>query len=530
MPKLQMPDVTGLSASHRRFGGRRYCGLHTSRQAKCITPTRHPPLTLEACTPRRHLPPYAKAMIKRLLILSLLLVLPIHAPAAASADKPNIVTVFIDDMGWSDLSCFGSERSTTKHIDQLADEGIRFTQFYVNSPICSPSRTALTTGQYPQRWRITSYLNNRKANNQRGMAQWLDPKAPVLARELQAAGYATGHFGKWHMGGQRDVADAPPITAYGFDESLTNFEGMGAKLLPLTMTPGSDQPGRIWEKATILGEPVTWMQRSEITGGFVDAALEFIDAADKSDRPFFVNVWPDDVHGPWFPPVEQWGDGDKRTLYYAVLDAMDQQLARLFDRIRSDEKLRDNTLIIVCSDNGHEDGAGSSEPLRGAKTWLYEGGVRSPLIVWGPGLLAENSAGTTNHDSIFSAIDLNRSLYALSNTPVAAGHTLDGEDLVDTLLGKSTTSRKAPIFFRRPPDRPGFGHGLDEDNPDLAVRDGKWKFLINYDDSDPQLYDLNNDAPESNNLAKEHLEIVARLKKAIFEWNEQMPADAGAEQ
>jgi uncharacterized sulfatase len=465
-----------------------------------------------------------------LIAIVLLGVFAVSPAARAEAERPNIITVFIDDMGWSDLSCFGGKSTTTEHIDRLAAEGIRFTQFYVNSPICSPSRTALTTGQYPQRWRITSYLNNRKANNQRGMAQWLDPKAPVLARQLQAAGYATGHFGKWHMGGQRDVNDAPPITAYGFDRSLTNFEGMGAKLLPLTMTPDSDKPGRIWQKAEILGEPVTWMQRSEITGGFVDAALKFIDEKAKNEQPFFVNVWPDDVHSPFFPPVDQWGDGDKRTLYYAVLDAMDQQLARLFDRIREDEKLRNSTLILVCSDNGHEAGAGHSDPLRGAKTWLYEGGIRSPLIVWGPGLLAENSAGSTNNTSIFSAIDLNRSLYALTNTTVAEGNTLDGENVIDTILGKSKASRKAPIFFRRPPDRPGFGHGLDEDNPDLAVRDGKWKFLINYDGSTPQLYDLDNDAPESKNLASVHPEITARLKKAIFEWNKEVPADAGAEQ
>ncbi|MGK0184567.1 MAG: hypothetical protein ACI9R3_000340 [Verrucomicrobiales bacterium] len=147
--------------------------------------------------------------------------------AISAPPRPNIITVFIDDMGYSDFSCFGGTVET-QHVDQLAAEGIRFTNFYVNSPICSPSRVALTTGQYPHRWRITSYLNNRKDNNRRGMAQWLDPKAPTLARQLQVSGYATGHFGKWHMGGQRDVDDAPAISDYGFDKSLTNFEGMGA--------------------------------------------------------------------------------------------------------------------------------------------------------------------------------------------------------------------------------------------------------------------------------------------------------------
>ena len=181
-----------------------------------------------------------------------------------SQDKPNVIVVFIDDMGYSDFSCFGGTVKT-QHIDRLASEGIKFTNFYVNSPICSPSRVALTTGQYPHRYRITSYLNNRRDNSKRGMAQWLDPQAPTLAKQLKAHGYATGHFGKWHMGGQRDVADAPTIPSYGFDESLTNFEGIGPKLLPLTMKPnpkgGDPITGRIWADAERLGAGFKWMQR-----------------------------------------------------------------------------------------------------------------------------------------------------------------------------------------------------------------------------------------------------------------------------
>jgi len=119
----------------------------------------------------------------------------VTAAPACGASRPNIIMVFIDDMGWGDFSCFGNKDAGTPHIDRLAKEGLAFEDFYVNSPICSPSRTALTTGQFPQRWRITSYLNNRKSNTQRGMAQWLDPMAPVLARFLKDAGYATGHFG-----------------------------------------------------------------------------------------------------------------------------------------------------------------------------------------------------------------------------------------------------------------------------------------------------------------------------------------------
>ena len=453
-------------------------------------------------------------------------------PSGRAADaRPNIVTVFIDDMGWSDLSCFGGEVTTTENIDRLASEGIRFTQFYVNSPICSPSRTALTTGQWPQRWRISSYLAHRALNIERGMAQWLDPAAPVLPRELHRAGYATGHFGKWHMGGQRDVGEAPLITEYGFDRSLTNFEGLGPRVLAWKDAYDGKEPRLHGLGSDKLGRgPIYFDDRSVITAAFVSGAIEFIDATRRdTDQPFFLNLWPDDVHSPFFPPevLRDETDGSKRALYYAVLDAMDQQLGLLFDRIRDDGELRDNTLILVCSDNGHEAGAGSSAPLRGAKTWLYEGGVRSPLIAWGPGLIAADAAGTTNDDSVFSAIDLNRSLYALTGTPLPDGHELDGENLAPVLLGESRASRRAPIFFRRPPDRPGFGHGFDEDNPDLAVRQGRWKYLVNYDGSDPQLYDLDSDLTETDNLADRQPEVAARLKEAVMDWNQRMPSDAG---
>lgn len=215
-------------------------------------------------------------------------------------------------------------------------------------------------------------------------------------------------------------------------------------------------------------------------------------------------------------------------LYHAVLDNMDEQLGPLFDRIRADQALRDNTLILLCSDNGPEHG-GVRRSARGAKTWLYEGGVRSPLIVWGPGMLAEGTAGTANGQSVLCALDVNRSLYTIAGIEPPRGVPLDGENLADTLLGRTTHSRRTPIFWRRPPDRPGFGSGFDEDNPDLAVRDGKWKFSVNYDGSSPQLYDLSDDISETRNIADEHSEVAERLKQALLKWNATLPADAGKE-
>ena len=431
-------------------------------------------------------------------------------------------------MGWGDFSCFGNQAVTTPNIDRLAREGIRFEQFYVNSPICSPSRVAISTGQYPQRWKISSYLSNRDHNIKRGMAQWLDPKAPMLARALQSNGYATGHFGKWHMGGQRNVNDAPQITEYGFDQSLTNFEGMGPKLLPLTLKPGQDplKPGRIWAHAEALGKGARWMQRSKITEGFVNAAIPFIDKAKKAKKPFYINLWPDDVHTPFWPPVTQWKDGSKRQLFLSVLEEMDRQLGQLFDHVRSDPSLAENTLILACSDNGPEKGAGVAGPFRGYKTHLFEGGVRSSLVAWAPRLMAEKAKGTSNKKSIFSAIDLVPTLLEITGTKVPEGIKFDGESLPGVLLGKSIDSRKQDLYFRRPPDRDSF-YGV-KDLPDLAIRSGKWKLLCEYDGSDTLLYDLTQDPAEKNNLTLQCPGVTKLLTQKIIEWHKSMPADNGA--
>src|SRR4051812_13298192 len=198
------------------------------------------------------------------------------APAATPTTRPNFLFVLIDDMGYRDLSCFGGTRVQTPEIDRLAREGIKFNQFYVQC-ICSPSRVALTTGQYPNRWHITSYLDTRQLDKQRGQADWLSPKAPSLARMLHDAGYYTAHVGKWHMGGQRDVADAPMITDYGFDTSVTNFEGLGPRILAkfdsnADGTPFKHVPTEMSAKFGV--GPITWAPRYRVTEKFVDRAIE----------------------------------------------------------------------------------------------------------------------------------------------------------------------------------------------------------------------------------------------------------------
>ena len=443
--------------------------------------------------------------------------------AGAATTKPNLIVVLVDDLGYADFSCYGNTKTKTENIDRLAKEGLRFTQYYVNSPICSPSRCALTTGQYPARWKITSYIDNRALNTERGMAQFLDPQAPTLARQLSKLGYATGHFGKWHLGGGRDVGEAPLITEYGFDRSLTQFEGLGDRVLPL-LDPHDGKPapkmplGLASEK---LGKgTVTWEDRCQVTRRFVDRTLKFIKDAEGSGKPFYVNVWPDDVHSPFFPPAELRGDGEKATLYQGALANMDRQLGPLFDYVRNSPKLRDNTVILVASDNGPEPGAGSAGSFRGSKGQLYEGGVREPLIVWAPGLMPSAKRGSTNEGSFLSAVDLTASLLRLAGGKTGDLADPDGEELSDTLLGKAAATRTKPLFWKRPPDRPGPPRNR---LPDLAVRDGKWKLLMMADGTNPQLYDLQADASESHNLAAELPEQVERLKKLLLAWDATLP-------
>ena len=255
--------------------------------------------------------------------------------------------------------------------------------------------------------------------------------------------------------------------------------------------------------------------------------MDFIKKAEAEGKPFYVNVWPDDVHSPFFPPEARRGDATKHTLYSGVLDTADEQLGVLFDYIRESETLRNNTLLLVCSDNGPEPGAGSAGPFRGTKTMLYEGGVRSPLVVWGPGLVAPDKKGTVNQGSVLAAMDLVPTLLTIAGATPPEDANFDGQALPDILLGKSEASRTGLLFFRRPPDRPG---AKGEGNlPDLAVRDGSWKLLCEYDGSTPQLYDLAQDRGETHNVAADHPELVARLTKAAVQWHQSLPPDRGPE-
>ncbi len=437
---------------------------------------------------------------------SLAVLLTLACSLAFAADpRPNIIFILADDMGLGDLSCYGGTQAPTPHIDQLAREGTRFTQYYSASPICSPSRTGLTTGMYPARWRITSFLQTRQGNQNCGQADFLDPRAPSLARTLKSAGYATGHFGKWHMGGGRDVVDAPKFSAYGFDEHASTWE---------SPEPHPDITATNW-----IWSPQDKVKRWDRTAFFVERTLDFL--ARHPNQPCFINLWPDDVHTPWVPD-EHSGKGDTPANFRPVLIEMDRQIGRLLDGLKR-LGLDERTLVIFASDNGALPtfrGARSGG-FRGSKLSLYEGGIRLPLIARWPGHVTANRVDTT---TVFAAVDVLPTLCAVAEAPTPAGANLDGLDLSAALLGRPSAPRAQPLFWEYGRNAKTFNYPAGRDrSPNLAVREGKWKLLINDDGAGAELYNLETDPAETTSLAATEPAVTQRLREAVLAWRRTLP-------
>ena len=462
---------------------------------------------------------------------------PVQLVTADEPSSPNIVMIFIDDMGYADLSCYGNPDIETPNIDRLAAEGMKFTQFTVASPICSPSRVGVTTGQYPARHRINSYLNNRRRNRERGMQDFLDPTVPTIARTFQNAGYTTAHFGKWHMGGGRDVDDAPLPRAYGFDEHLVAFEGLGDRLL-------IDNPGQRKQAAALGRGNITWVQKHEKTPIYVDRSIDFITR--HKEQPFYLHLWLNDVHDAFFPTedqlakFEEFSDNPYVQQYYAVIDAMDHDLGRLIDAI-DELGLGEKTVIVLCSDNGPTawaryeregyDAPGSTGGHRGRKWSLYEGGIREPLIVRWKGHVP---AGQENRLTAVTAVDLFPTFCGLAGIDAdaalkeqhverPAAEYFDGVDMSGVFLG-AEIERETPIFWEYGRDASYLKPALPIDqSPNLAVRDGKWKLLMNADGSRVELYDLNSPWREYYNRAAEFPETRDDLIALLNGWKQSLP-------
>jgi arylsulfatase A-like enzyme len=451
--------------------------------------------------------------MKRLLSLTVCLLACAAGSPARAAERPNVVVVLVDDFGWGDPACYGNATAKTPNMDRLAREGVRFTQGYVASPICSPSRCGIITGQFPARWKITSFLQTKAGNRACEMADFLDPKAPSLPRVLKEAGYATAHVGKWHLGGGRDVTDAPKFAAYGYDLGLGTYESPEpAAPLGLKTTPWGPQD-KLEPQQVPRHERSRWM---------VDQTLAFLKKS--AGKPCFVNLWLDDTHTPFVPSEAQLaavrveGEPEQKARYRAVLVALDAQVGRLLDGLKDT-----NTLVVFLGDNG------ASQPLarervgglRGQKLSLYEGGVRVPFVAWWPDRV---KGGVVNEKTVVASVDLLPSLAAICGAKLPDGYRPDGVDMSKALMGEKPV-RERPLYWEygRNDTSFAFPKGAGHKSPNVAVRDGDWKLLVNADGTGAELYDLAADPKEAKNLAADKPEVAKRLTEAALAWRKSLP-------
>ncbi len=438
-----------------------------------------------------------------------------EARAKVEANRPpNVVFILADDLGWGDLGCYGNPTIRTPNLDRLAHQGTLFTQFYVTAPVCSPSRCGFLTGEYPARHRIHGHYATPDLNARRGMSDWLEPELVTLPRVLKQAGYATAHIGKWHLGGGHG-APAPEPSAYGFDfvRSTTCHN-------PTWEEQGGDDP----------------YFRAKSSRLFVDEAIRFI--TEQRDRPFYLQLWSLVPHATLNPTPEQvkpyaalapGGPGfphlAARQIFNASVTDLDTQVGRLLAKL-DELKLAGHTLVIFSSDNGPEEiaiknaghsGVGSPGPFRGRKRSLYEGGVRLPLLARLPGMVP---AGRVDNTSVMSGADLLPTVCRLAGVAIPPGYHGDGEDRLDVLRG-SAKPRTKPLLWQW---RFAIAGPTLNRSPMLAIRDGKWKLLLNPDRSRVELYDIPADPSELNNLAERHPEIVARLAATALAWQKTLPA------
>ena len=423
---------------------------------------------------------------------------------AGSPPRPNIVFIFADDWGWGDLGCHGHPYLKTPNIDRLAREGTDFHRFTTASGVCSPSRTAVMTGHFPARYRIDGHFAWPISNAKRGMPDWLNPNVPTLPKMLQSAGYATAHYGKWHLANNM-IPDSPLPSVYGYDEYAA-FNCAGEQM------PVHHDAQRA----------ITFMEKQVADG-----------------TPFFINVWMHEPHTPFhtlplyrrrFPGLD-----DSDNAYASVLSHADDRIGEILaalDRL----KISNDTLVIFSSDNGPA-GNGRGGELKtmydsatgegfgigaavgttggrdGRKRSILQGGIGVPFIARWPGHIP---AGSIDDVSWISAVDLLPTFCHLAGADIPDGYQPDGLDQSTTLMGTPSASRDKPLFWKGIPGKRG-------NVPAYAILDGHWRLLTDMNLNVLELYDVNEDPLEQRNLTQSRPEIAAKLLKKLQPWQATLP-------
>ena len=432
--------------------------------------------------------------------LGMVLLSPALPAQAQEPRRPNVIFVLVDDLGYADLGCTGAADVRTPHIDRLAKEGVRCTDFYANAPVCTPTRAAFLTGRWQQRvgleWAMGFTAEQRRRQGDRWvdepdkLALGLPTTEPSVARMLQGAGYATACFGKWHLGFKPEYNP----TRHGFDEYFGVLLGH-ADFYSYNYFDGTyhlyenDKPAKA---------------KGYLTDRINDRAVEYINRQGK--KPFFLYVPYNAVHWPFQPPdrpepaltEKNKYDGTRKD-YVAMLGRIDDGVGRMLAALEK-QGVADDTLFLFSSDNGGER-LSDNAPLFNHKTTLWEGGIRVPCLMRWPARLPQGKV--TPQPAI--TMDLTATILAAAGARPPKDYRPDGIDLLPILTGKQAGQERT--FYWRI-DRAG--------RKQKAVRHGQWKFL--QDDMVEMLFDLEKDVSERTDLAYRRPDVLAKLKKLLADW------------
>ena len=458
--------------------------------------------------------------MKTIILLSSICLFAFSAVAqiGIAAERPNIVILLADDLGYCDLSGFGSPAVQTPNLDRLSDEGLRFSNFYAGSAVCSPTRASVLTGRYPLRFGITKHFNDRDG--------WLPESATTIAELLKGAGYNTAHVGKWHLGGLHvdddgvRRTDQPGPHQHGFDTYQTQIEQQ-----PLR--------GRMGRERTLFRNGGTVLMRDDqkisaddpyyskhLTDANGDFALELIDKLSADGQPFFLNLWWLVPHKPYEPaPEPHWSatqaDGitDDQHRFRSMIAHMDSKVGEILTKL-DELGIADNTLVLFTSDNGAAF-EGNIGELKGGKTDLHDGGIRVPMFVRWPAAISPGKSDAFGHSN-----DLLPTICDAAGIELPANLPIDGLSLLPHMKGGPPPSAetRGDVFWQL-----DLYKGLQRHYPKPkpyateVVKRGKWKLLAKSGQA-VELFDIESDPNELNNVMKEHPELVASMSAQLRKW------------
>jgi len=452
-----------------------------------------------------------------------------HLNTSAQTDKkPNVVFFLVDDLGWMDIGANGSSFYETPNIDQLAKEGVRFTQAYVASPICSPARASILTGKNPARINLTQWIGgpgNPDYEKNLALEEVLFPEV------LQEAGYKTIFLGKWHL---NDVAGEEKFwpNQQGFDINIAGHFRGGLYIKNKYFSP--------WNIPNLENGP----DNEYMTDRLADEATSFIDKNDKD--PFLMYFSFYSVHAPFAAPTDRVEKYNKKKAllgltdeqrfaeetegpktftyrtkqdhptYAAMVESMDMAVGKVLNKIKEKE-LSDNTIVVFFADNGglstSEGTPTSNAPLRAGKGWLYEGGIREPAIIKWPGVI---QPGTVS-DAVITSMDFYPTILEMTGQPLRPDLHIDGKSLVPLL--KNESKKVHDVMYFHYPHRSNQKGG-----PSSAIRDGDYKLILFLNENKFELYNIKNDIGERHNLASELPEITNHLYKKLYDWWDEVDA------